>query len=741
MMRKAMEFSHPRPNNKLREGDAADGEAGNRKLFETREANNGVAFIKLFILTMLVSILLIWYYRVTNIPAAGETRWLWLAMFAAELLFGLYWVVTQPVRLKVVHQHPFKDKLLQRHGDDLPSIDIFVCTADPKIEPPVMVINTILSAMSYNYPPEKLNVYLSDDGGSEFTFYALTEAASFSKQWIPFCRMFNVEPRSPEAFFAANSVFGDDEFTQQQLLHVKELFDSMKNRVVAVIRSGRVPDKVRADHKGFSEWDSEFTKQNHKSVVQIVIDGTGLNDLDAYGCKLPTLVYMAREKRPEWPHHFKAGAVNALIRVSSEISNSPIILNLDCDMYANNPDTIQEILCFFMDEERGYEIAYVQFPQNFNNITKNDHYANSDGVINEIELAGLGGYGAALYCGTGCFHRRESLCGRKFSKDNRLQLKTGNNNITSWKSIDELEKAAKVFADCIYEKDSSWGKEVGLVYGCAVEDIVTGLSIQCRGWKSVYYNPMKKSFIGVAPSTLDQVLIQHRRWSQGMFQIFCSRYCPFIYGYGKIKLGVQMGYCIYLLWPICAIATLIYVLIPSVCLLGGISLFPKASRLWFVPYAYFFLAKYTYSLGEALRCGYTKKRWWNLQRMWLIRMTTSYLYAFLDTVMKQLGFSETSFTITSKTMDKSDMIKYEREIIDFGHSSFTLIIFTLAMLNLVALVTGAITLITSDSSESTMKLVAQMILCGVLVMLYLPVYKAVAIERVVLPYVGFRCDN
>ncbi|CAM8937303.1 unnamed protein product [Rhodiola kirilowii] len=741
MMRKAMEFSHPRPNNKLREGDAADGEAGNRKLFETREANNGVAFIKLFILTMLVSILLIWYYRVTNIPAAGETRWLWLAMFAAELLFGLYWVVTQPVRLKVVHQHPFKDKLLQRHGDDLPSIDIFVCTADPKIEPPVMVINTILSAMSYNYPPEKLNVYLSDDGGSEFTFYALTEAASFSKQWIPFCRMFNVEPRSPEAFFAANSVLGDDEFTHQQLLHVKELFDSMKNRVVAVIRSGRVPDKVRADHKGFSEWDSEFTKQNHKSVVQIVIDGTGLNDVDAYGCKLPTLVYMAREKRPEWPHHFKAGAVNALIRVSSEISNSPIILNLDCDMYANNPDTIQEILCFFMDEERGYEIAYVQFPQNFNNITKNDHYANSDGVINEIELAGLGGYGAALYCGTGCFHRRESLCGRKFSKDNRLQLKTGNNNITR-KSIDELEKAAKVFADCIYEKDSSWGKEVGLVYGCAVEDIVTGLSIQCRGWKSVYYNPMKKSFIGVAPSTLDQVLIQHRRWSQGMFQIFCSRYCPFIYGYGKIKLGVQMGYCIYLLWPICAIATLIYVLIPSVCLLGGISLFPKASRLWFVPYAYFFLAKYTYSLGEALRCGYTKKRWWNLQRMWLIRMTTSYLYAFLDTVMKQLGFSETSFTITSKTMDKSDMIKYEREIIDFGHSSFTLIIFTLAMLNLVALVTGAITLlITSDSSESTMKFVAQMILCGVLVMLYLPVYKAVAIERVVLPYVGFRCDN
>lgn len=39
----------------------------------------------------------------------------------------------------------------------------------------------------------------------------------------------------------------------------------------------------------------------------------GANDVDVEGCALPTLVYMAREKRPEWPHNFKAGAVNALV--------------------------------------------------------------------------------------------------------------------------------------------------------------------------------------------------------------------------------------------------------------------------------------------------------------------------------------------------------------------------------------------------------------------------------------------
>lgn len=83
----------------------------------------------------------------------------------------------------------------------LPEVDIFVCTADPEIEPPMMVINTVLSVMAFDYPSEKLSVYLSDDGGSEITFYALLEAATFAKHWLPFCKRFKVEPRSPAAYF------------------------------------------------------------------------------------------------------------------------------------------------------------------------------------------------------------------------------------------------------------------------------------------------------------------------------------------------------------------------------------------------------------------------------------------------------------------------------------------------------------------------------------------------------------
>ena len=72
------------------------------------------------------------------------------------------------------------------------------------------------------------------------------------------------------------------------------------------------------------------------------------------------------------------------IRASSEISNSPVILNLDCDMYSNNSESIRDALCFFLDEEKGHDIGFVQYPQLFHNITKNDLYDNSLNVITKV---------------------------------------------------------------------------------------------------------------------------------------------------------------------------------------------------------------------------------------------------------------------------------------------------------------------------------------------------------------------
>ncbi|KAF9611340.1 hypothetical protein IFM89_030129, partial [Coptis chinensis] len=121
---------------------------------------------------------------------------------------------------------------------------------------------------------------------------------------------------------------------------------------------------------------------NVMGVLKVLIDRRNPSAVDIDGVPLPTLVYMARENRPSHPHNFKAGAMNALIRVSSKISNGTIILNVDCDMSSNNSESVRDAVCFFMDEKQGHEFAFVQYPHCFNNLTQNDI---SGGVLTVIQ--------------------------------------------------------------------------------------------------------------------------------------------------------------------------------------------------------------------------------------------------------------------------------------------------------------------------------------------------------------------
>ena len=49
------------------------------------------------------------------------------------------------------------------------------------------------------------------------------------------------------------------------------------------------------------------------SIFYIIIDERDKKEVDIGGQRLPTLVYMACEKRPQWPHNFKVGAMNAFV--------------------------------------------------------------------------------------------------------------------------------------------------------------------------------------------------------------------------------------------------------------------------------------------------------------------------------------------------------------------------------------------------------------------------------------------
>ena len=82
-------------------------------------------------------------------------------------------------------------------------------------------------------------------------------------------------------------------------------------------------------------------------------------------------------------------------------------------------------------------------------------------MIFQVDLRGFDGYGGPLYIGNACFHRRESLSGKKYNKACQQDwmiknVETKNNE----ESAHELEDICKVLASCTYEENSQWGYEV-----------------------------------------------------------------------------------------------------------------------------------------------------------------------------------------------------------------------------------------------------------------------------------------
>lgn len=115
----------------------------------------------------------------------------------------------------------------------------------------------------------------------------------------------------------------------------------------------------------------------------------------------------------------------------------------------------------------------------------------------------------------------------------------------------------------------------------------------------------------------------------------------------------------------------------------------------------------------------------------MIRRTTSYFFAFIDTISRQLGLSETTFVITDKVVTEDVSKRYEQEVIEFGSSSIMpTIVATLAMLNLFTLFGGIrkIVMDLDDQFKALDQLILQLILCVLLVMANIPVYQALFIR-------------
>ncbi|KMZ76179.1 hypothetical protein ZOSMA_105G00060 [Zostera marina] len=227
-----------------------------------------------------------------------------LSFFFADIVLAFMWALNQAYHWRPIHRQTHPERLPTK---ELLGMDVFICTTDPYKEPPMGVVNAALSVMAYDYPMEKLSVYLSDDGGSDLTLFAFMEAAEFAKHWIPFCKMNDIMMRSPQAYFDSNIVNDDNK--------IKVLYEKMKGKVEAVMTNGRVEEhhlQSEIEHRVFQKWEQErFTRHEHPSVIQILLESS--KDRDITDQPLPNLIYISREKRRSVHHHFKGGSLNALV--------------------------------------------------------------------------------------------------------------------------------------------------------------------------------------------------------------------------------------------------------------------------------------------------------------------------------------------------------------------------------------------------------------------------------------------
>ncbi|MQL94635.1 hypothetical protein Taro_027288 [Colocasia esculenta] len=375
------------------------------------------------------------------------------------------------------------------------------------------------------------------------------------------------------------------------------------------------------------------------------------------------------------------------------MTNAPIMLNVDCDMFANNPEVVLHGMCVLLGSDRDQKSGFVQSPQRFYGGIRDDPFGNQFIVAQHYAGMGVDGLGCTVYAGTGCFHRRKVIYGvapelegeepaklrgpkvgtpspqeleRRFGRSREMQesaawiISAGgpSNTTPAVKDLTVKQETAKQVASCAYEVGTCWGREIGWVYGTATEDIQTGLRIHSKGWRSVRLDPEPPAFLGCSPVGGPATMNQYKRWATGLLEVLMRRDGPLLATLaGKLAFRRCLVYVLYGIWALRSAPELCYVLLAPYCAFTNTSFLPKVSEPTFLIPALLFVFYNVYTLTEYLECELSVRTWWNNQRMQRIQWTTPSLFGLFSVVTKVLGMSETTFEITPKEQNSSPTLE------------------------------------------------------------------------------------
>uniref|UniRef100_A0A0D9WXC4 Cellulose synthase n=1 Tax=Leersia perrieri TaxID=77586 RepID=A0A0D9WXC4_9ORYZ len=611
---------------------------------------------RMIIIIRLVVLGFFFHYRVMH--PVNDAFALWLISVICEIWFAMSWILDQFPKWLPIERETYLDRLSLRFDKEgqpsqLASVDFFVSTVDPSKEPPIVTANTVLSILSVDYPVDKVSCYVSDDGAAMLTFEALSETSEFAKKWVPFCKKFNIEPRAPEWYFQQKIDYLKDKVAAsfvRERRAMKRDYEEFKVRINALVaKAQKVPEEGWTMQDG-SPWPGNNVR-DHPGMIQVFLGQSGGRDVE--GNELPRLVYVSREKRPGYNHHKKAGAMNALVRVSAVLTNAPYLLNLDCDHYINNSKAIREAMCFMMDPLVGKKVCYVQFPQRFDGIDRHDRYANRNVVFFDINMKGLDGIQGPIYVAYALGEIEEGAPGAETDKtgivnQQKLEKKFGQSSVFVASTLLEnggtlksaspasLLKEAIHVISCGYEDKTDWGKEV-------------------------------------------------LRWALGSVEIFFSKHCPLWYGYGGgLKFLERFSYINSIVYPWTSIPLLAYCTLPAICLLTGKFITPELTNvasLWFMS---LFICIFITGILEMRWSGVAIDDWWRNEQFWVIGGVSAHLFAVFQGLLKVLAGVDTSFTVTSKAGDDEEF----SELYTFKWTTLLIPPTTLLLLNFIGVVAG-----------------------------------------------------
>ncbi|GJN41117.1 hypothetical protein PR202_gn00447 [Eleusine coracana subsp. coracana] len=555
-----------------------------------------------------------------------------------------------------------------------------------------------------NYPVDKVSCYVSDDGAAMLTFEALSETSEFAKKWVPFCKKYNIEPRAPEWYFQQKIDYLKDKVAAnfvRERRAMKREYEEFKVRINALVaKAQKVPEEGWTMQDG-TPWPGNNVR-DHPGMIQVFLGQSGGHDTE--GNELPRLVYVSREKRPGYNHHKKAGAMNALVRVSAVLTNAPYLLNLDCDHYINNSKAVKEAMCFMMDPLLGKKVCYVQFPQRFDGIDRHDRYANRNVVFFDINMKGLDGIQGPIYVGTGCVFRRQALYGYDAPKSKKPPSRTcncwpkwcfccccfGDRKHKKKTAKPKTEKKKRLFFK--KEENQSPAYALGEIDEGApgAENEKAGIVNQQKlekkfGQSSVFVTSTLLENGGTLKSASPASLLK-----EAIHVISCGYEDKTDWGkeigwiYGSVTEDILTGFKMH-----CHGWRSIYCIPKRAAFKGSAPLnlsdrlhqLNNVASLWFMS---LFICIFVTGILEMRWSGVGIDDWWRNEQFWVIGGVSSHLFAVFQGLLKVIAGVDTSFTVTSKGGDDEEF----SELYTFKWTTLLIPPTTLLLLNFIGVVAG-----------------------------------------------------